>query len=179
MISGPSLHVFVEGPDDERFFDAVVRPRLGARYSAISCIKYARTKKDSVTAMLRALRGSGKQVMFLVDIDLFPCPDERRRDVVSKYGVVVEQEVHVVIKEIESWYAAGLDRDGCSGLGLRWRAFRFGTHELSKEAVYASQIRPDSMTHQQLLIGMLAAFDYGRAKHANPSFKRFVLQLGI
>ncbi|MBK8442670.1 MAG: hypothetical protein IPL35_04265 [Sphingobacteriales bacterium] len=45
MMPYNGLYVFVEGDDDERFFNAIIRPLIVSAFSFIKIIKYAQLNK--------------------------------------------------------------------------------------------------------------------------------------
>jgi hypothetical protein len=143
----------------------------------VKYVQYARLPAGQITSILRALYNGSKPVLFLRDLDSKPCPGNRRDEVVTRYPELQPEQVHVVVREIECWYAAGLDRDAAQALGIRWSSLAGGTEQLDKEKIHhACNFRGD-VDHSTLLIQMLDSFSLAQAKRANPSFRRFVQRL--
>ena len=67
------LFVWVEGPDDERFFRSVVSSRFGGRYDEIAFQRYAGLTPDKVSNFLRSIRAMQADYIFVADIDKLPC----------------------------------------------------------------------------------------------------------
>ena len=50
------LFIFVEGPDDERFINKIVRPYLENTYTIIKFIKYATMTKIAVEGIIKTCK---------------------------------------------------------------------------------------------------------------------------
>jgi len=113
------LYIFVEGDDDERFVDRILRPILNERYDYIGCYKYAQRSKSKVEKFVRSIAAREIDFFCLVDIDSSPCITNRKemaRD--TKFGDVEYGRIAVVRMEIESWYLAGLSDESCQRLHI-------------------------------------------------------------
>jgi hypothetical protein len=111
--------VFLEGADDERFFDGVIRPILTGRYNNVVPWKYARRPKDDLKKALKSVRDQKADCLFLADIDTHPCITSRRQSLLDAYRKRIDPSwVIVVVREIESWYLAGLDDEHAQELRL-------------------------------------------------------------
>jgi len=67
------MDVLVEGPDDERFVDAVIRPILEKHYDYVQTWRYAREKTERTKNYLRSIRAMKADYLFLKDINTSPC----------------------------------------------------------------------------------------------------------
>jgi hypothetical protein len=83
------LFIFVEGSDDLRFFEGIVKPRFEEEYD------------------------------WAADMDDSPCITERKKRICSRYQAVTLRSIIVVIQEIECWYLSGLDERSCKKLGMK------------------------------------------------------------
>ena len=104
------LFILVEGDDDERFIQRVVGPALAARYDSVEVWKYQNRKKEKTRAFLRSLACMRAHYFYLADINRSPCVTGRK----SKLRKALRKSIDpgkaiIVIKEIESWYPAGLN----------------------------------------------------------------------
>lgn len=104
------LYVFLEGPDDSRFCEYVLRPNLASRYPCIRFIEYADTPPVKVTKLIKSLRARNEPYMFLHDRNGAPCVTKRKEAVLNKYRSVEETMLYIVVTEIESWYLAGVPK---------------------------------------------------------------------
>ncbi len=110
------LFILVEGDDDERFFSAVVLPRLAGKYDHVQVWKYSRQKAAKVDSFLRSLASMGADYFFVTDLHLCPCVTQCKRSVASAHPAVSPDKVLVVRTEIESWYYAGIGNAGANAL---------------------------------------------------------------
>lgn len=103
------LFIFVEGPDDERFFSRIVLPELSDKYNQISIIKHASLTKRKIIGYLKSAAKFNADLFFVADINAAPCVTKRKEGILKKYTRYLNPDkIIVVIHEIESWYIAGL-----------------------------------------------------------------------
>jgi len=50
MNSYKQLFIFVEGVDDERFFEAILKPKFEDKYDLVKFVRYAKMKKLKVSS---------------------------------------------------------------------------------------------------------------------------------
>lgn len=115
------VDVLLEGRDDKRFFDAVIRPILQKRYDDVRTWEYAGASIERRINYLRSIQAMGNaDYLFLSDLDTSPCITERKGHLVNSHkGIIEASRTIVVMREIESWYLAGMDDRVCRRLGVR------------------------------------------------------------
>jgi hypothetical protein len=112
------LFIWVEGGSDARFFEAVLKPLLEKRYNRVEVRTYATLKKSKVVSLLRGILASDNDYILVADIDQEPCVTAKKERLLDRFRPIDAGRIRVVIKEIESWYLAGLDAAASSALGL-------------------------------------------------------------
>jgi len=112
------LFIWVEGGSDARFFEAVLRPLLEKRYNRVEVRTYAALKKSRVVNLLRGIQASDNDYILVADIDQEPCVTAKKLRLLDRFRGTDGGRIRVVIKEIESWYLAGLDDASSCLLGL-------------------------------------------------------------
>ena len=113
------LRVLLEGNDDERFFEDIIKPILSPQYDLIQVWQYAQQPLRRTKNFLRAIKAMNSEYFFLRDINDFPCVTARLESIKCKYGARIDiNNVIIVVKEIESWYLAGLDDKARKELGI-------------------------------------------------------------
>ena len=100
--------IFIEGDDDQRFLERVVAPLLRCRFDAIRFYRYAPCPHKEVSKLIRTLKHTGWEYLFLADKDSSPCITQKRGKIAERMPNVDQKKVIVVESEIESWYAAGV-----------------------------------------------------------------------
>lgn len=169
------LFIWVEGTDDERFFNTIVVPRLAARYNDIQVRRYAGMKNEGITKFLTSIAAMGGDYLFIADIDAAPCVTRKKELLCSSLNHLDGQRIIIVRSEIESWYHAGLDATAAGKLGTR--AHR-DTQTLTKEQFRALQ----PARYRSGIVYMtevLDAFDFDTAQRQNASFAYFVGKYGL
>lgn len=165
------IYAFLEGPDDERFFDRVVAPLFAARGYETRVWKYACEKKLRTMNLVRAVRKAGYPYVFVRDIDRTPYARVRVQETLRSFGHAMEAEmVVVVIAEIESWYLAGVGEEEEAALGLS--AVPHRTDRVTKEAF--NTLIPRGVSRIEFMQEVLDGFDVGLAKRRNRSFRYFM-----
>jgi hypothetical protein len=112
------LFIWVEGGSDARFFEAVLQPLLEKKYNRVEVRTYASLKKSKVVNLLRGIMSSDNDYILVADIDQEPCVTAKKQRILDRFRNIDGGRIRVVIKEIESWYLAGLDDAASSILGL-------------------------------------------------------------
>jgi len=128
-----TLYVFVEGDDDERFFSAILLPRLREKYGGVKVIKYAQKPKkfEYLGKFIRSICSMRADYILVVDIDSSPCVTAKKQEVQGNLKNLSQDRILVVVKEIEGWYLAGLYKDSAKKLGLK--EIPENTNTLTKE----------------------------------------------
>lgn len=104
------LYLFVEGPDDARFVNAVLVPPLLQGYGWARAVEYRVMGPRKVNEFLRTIdRVPGWDYVFFADRDRHPCASAAKRRLADAYSALDCARAVVVGREIECWYLAGLD----------------------------------------------------------------------
>jgi len=170
-----SLHIWVEGRDDQRFFERVAKPSFEKEYGRgrVHIRQYRRIKNDVVVDLIESFRKKDDDCICVADINSAPCVSGRKEEKQEEeFKNVDENEIVIVVKEIEGWYLAGLDEEACKRLGIV--AFD-NTDEVAK-AGFDSLRRENKIVFRQEI---LRFFDIETAKRKNKSFRYFVKKYGL
>lgn len=164
------LYIFVEGNDDERFFNKVLVPKFKEKYDYVKLIKYARWEKESVNNYIKSIKAMGADYIFVADINNSPCITAKKERIQSIYKKIDNDKIIVVIKEIESWYLAGLESKVTKQLRIKNFA---NTGNIEKEKFNA--LIPKKFTSRiDFMSEILKDFSIDIAKQKNNSFKYLV-----
>jgi hypothetical protein len=166
----PGVFLLIEGDDDERFFDKVVKPIAEQRYCWVRPWKYAQKKRKRIVGLLRSARSMGADFIYVRDFDGATCISARKEQIQEQLGALMPAEkIIIVVQEIESWYLAGVDERSCDTLGFS--GLGSSTDKVTKETF--ERLRPPSMSRIALLGQLLADFDVDTAVRRNASFGYF------
>lgn len=167
------IYILVEGPDDVRFFEGVVKPRLddavGAGLSQV--VSYSGWTKEKLEHFIRgAIRIGG--YLLVRDQDQHACVTAAKGAITRRVEGLDPTKIQIVTREIEGWYIAGSDPES-----LR----RHGLHELAcdtatKEAVDA---HCRNLTRIEWMTESLRTFSHPLAVANSQSFAHLDKVLGL
>ena len=164
------LYICVEGTDDEIFFSNVVVPQLQDTYDHFVLYRHAQKSLRKCSRFLNSVRCiPGAKVIWTRDNDRSPCvtfvKDKTRRELCS----IADTPIVVIVKVIESWYLAGVDRDGCQRLGIR----HFPTTDTVTKETFREIRPPKIKTNREFMLAILDHFSIKTAQRKNRSFRYF------
>lgn len=163
------LYIFVEGSDDERFFKKIIIPVLEKEYVKIELYKYAQWKKQKVNNFINAINTLDYDYIFTADMDDFTRVNQKKSFINDRYGNVNIKKIEIVIKEIESWYYAGISDKMMSRYNL---TYKVDTNSMSKEefnTIYRNKFRSRIDFMQEIL----KHYDKDKAIEKNESYEHF------
>ncbi len=170
MSSYRRLFIFVEGTDDERFIRRVVEPEFIKRYDHVKIVKYAQEKREKLCNLIRSVKNMGADYIFFADINGAPCITDRKSKVVKVCNEISPERILIVIREIESWYLAGLTDKVCAKLKIKCFS---NTDNITKEEFNRLIPRKFSDSRINFMIEILENFSTETAKLKNSSFRYF------
>ena len=183
-----TLYILVEGGDDARFFERVVRPMFEDEFGHVQLWQYSQQEKEKVNKFLdsiRAMQGGGiADLIIVADLDESPCVTDRKEKIPSGFrslsagqspgqptGPFSSTRILIVCREIESWYLAGLNDEECKRLGLTTTIDN--TDRISKEQFL--DLMPDRFdSKSEFMLEILRVFDHETARSKNSSFRYFM-----
>jgi hypothetical protein len=164
------LYVLVEGDNDERFVEWVVKPIIEKNYDYIGYYQYARRSKEKNEQFIRSLVSRDVDFFCLVDFNSSPCVTERKQQAKHKLGDVDAPRILVVKTEIESWYIAGVNENCCRRLKI---PLLDATDNIAKEHFEHLLEQSKLGCTISCMVEMLKNYDIGIAKSKNSSFNYF------
>lgn len=170
------LFILIEGSDDGRFFNRIIKPVFQTKYNHVDLWEHAEKSPKSTRQFIDSINSmsSGYLVadyIFVTDINAAPCITYRKQAKQDKFNNVDKDKIIVVIKEIESWYLAGLD-DVCSRkYGIRHCRT---TDTITKEQFNNLIPKRFEASRIVFLQEILKYFQIEVAKQKNESFRYFI-----
>jgi hypothetical protein len=168
-----ALYVFVEGPDDKRLLEIILRNLSLDVTKSTLIYEYANKPKHRVIGFLRTIRRMGAHYYFLLDKDAWPCITGRKGDLCVTYPDLEQDRIVVVSDEIEAWYWSGLGRSGCEDLGIEYLT---STETVTKEALY-SAIPARFGSRLDFLLEAARRFSLQEAEETNSSLRYLIRRL--
>jgi len=164
------LVILIEGNDDERFFESVAEPFFQERYSAIQFWQYADKNKKTRVKFIKSINLMKADYICVGDIDDVPCITAKKEKITDDFGKkITVDRIAIVVKEIESWYLAGLDEGASKKLGIRKNIKT--TDNVIKE--HFDQAIPKNMPRIEFMRKILENYDVEVAEGKNRSFGYF------
>lgn len=164
------LFIFVEGSDDVRFFETIIKPRFEHAFESVELITFACTKSVRVDRFIRGINAMNHRYIIVTDIDLENSVHSKKKIILSRFSEADYQNVMVIIQEIESWYLAGIDGNGAKILGIHAPA---RTDFVTKEHFirWIPRYYPSKIA---FMIEVLKHFSISTAVEKNKSFRFFI-----
>ena len=166
------LYIFVEGVDDKRFFERIIKPMFDKNYDSVVLHEYRQQKEDYVIKFLKSIKSMGADYIYVRDINSSPCVTAKKGDIKDKLKTIDENKVIVVIKEIESWYLAGLSEENVKKFKINQSKIK-DTDSITKEQF--NKLIPEKFKDSRInfMIELLEHFSIETGKQRNMSFKYF------
>jgi len=116
------LYILVEGLNDERFVDSILKPIFEGNYAFVKTYKYAEKDKKTIRKFIKSIHSMDADFICLADLDNSPCTTHRKSVIkTKKLGSVEDSRIMIAKKDMDSWYLAGIN-DACC------RRFRISIH---------------------------------------------------
>jgi len=164
------LFIWVEGEDDIRFFNRIIKPVLEEKYNSVEVIKYAKLKGEYKDKFLKSIKAMNAGYIYVTDINDAPCITAKKQKIQNELKNIDEDRIAVVIKEIESWYLAGLDNKESKNLRIR----TLSTTDNIVKKQFNSLIPKKFYSRIDFMLEILKYFSIKVAKQKNRSFKYFI-----
>ncbi len=160
------LFIWVEGNDDERFFESVIIPKIKSDYNFVKIIKYSQKSKKYKQAFISSIKAMGADYLFFSDINDSSCVTAKKEKLKSELRNIESDRIVIAIKEIESWYLAGIKSRECQKLKISpYKA----TDSVAKEE-FNNLIPKEYDSRIHFLRDILKNYSIQTAKKKNRSF---------
>ena len=163
------IYIFVEGNDDELFFKTIIAPILAKKYNDIEIIQYAQLKKEKVELFILSINTLNFDYLLFGDIDYHNSVRQKKKFIEAKFNNLDEDKIYIVIREIESWYYAGVTDKRSRQFGIKPMK---DTNDLVKEdfnqlyhKIFKSRI--------DFMLEILKSYSISTAMKKNNSFRYF------
>lgn len=163
------LFIWVEGQDDARFFKEKIKPIFERKYNSVSVRQYVMLKREKFDNFLQSIKEMNDDYIYVRDINGEPCVTAKKQEIQGRLNID-NNRIMVVIKEIESWYLAGLDEESSKKLGTR--SFT-NTDNITKAKFDRLIPRKVFDSRIDFLLEILKYFSIETAKQKNTSFRYF------
>ena len=157
----------MEGDDDQRFANSILRPLLKPVCDYLEIYRYAQKRPSDVRRYIRSLDHiPDANYLFIADFDQGPCVTLRKSRLIERYGGLEPERILIVRTEIESWYMAGLDSDSYEEFRL---PIRRNIDSITKEQ-FDGLVPARFEDRVDFMEEILNRYDIGAARGRNASF---------
>ncbi|MFQ6120514.1 MAG: hypothetical protein ACE5KE_11615, partial [Methanosarcinales archaeon] len=120
---------------------------------------------------VKSINSMKADYIYVRDLNDAPCITAKKEKITNKFNrIIAEDKIIVVVKEIESWYLAGLDENTSKKLGIRKKIRT--TNSITKEEF--NQLIPKNMPRIEFMRKILKNYDVEIAKVRNRSLGYFL-----
>ena len=67
------LYIWVEGDDDKRFFNGVIKSKFIKKYDSVEIVRYAHLKREKIDNFLKSIKAMSANYIYVADINNAPC----------------------------------------------------------------------------------------------------------
>lgn len=173
-MSYKTMYIWVEGDDDQRFFEEIIQSKLNQKYQYVKIIQYAKMTKQKVNSYLESITSmQDTDYIFTADIDTCPDIQTKKQRIQHTFENVHENKIVIIVKMIEGWYLAGLDENSYKKLGISAKKKFTTTDDMTKQQLDA--LIPKKFDSRiDFMQQILHYFSWEIAKRKNTSLSHFI-----
>ena len=165
------LFLFLEGNDDETFFNQILCDKLKGLYTEVIIWKYAQKTDNQRKRFINAVNENKNwDYLCFRDYNSAKCMTEKKKKISDKFNTIILEKVFIIVLEIESWYIAGVDNDFLRSLGAE--TIDTNSNYITKENF--NNLIPNTMPRDIFLSKILENFNIELAITNNKSFAYFM-----
>ncbi len=167
------LYLWVEGSDDERFMQKVVCPQFRQHYQSIQIIQYSKKSYQERAKFLNSIIKMGADYIYFADINSKPCVTAKKQEIKAGLQNIEEDKIVIVVKEIESWYLAGVSRSHYKLLGVDRFYQKYKTSDNANKEKFEQLMSNNFDSRIDFMQEILKHFNLETARNNNSSFQYF------
>lgn len=156
------LAIFIEGEHDDIFFcHPKIKNKIEQRSGCAPTIRQYAEEKEKGSLRLKSLKDSGRHCILVVD--------QAQESDMRRIFKNIPNVYIIVIKEIESWFLAGLTAKMCE----RYKLPIVNNTESIRKEDFDENIKNSEKLY--ILRKLMEEFNIDQAKQRNNSFKKFAM----
>jgi len=167
------LVVLIEGNRDSDFIEMIVKPILieSKKYVDVIPYKFQHLPKRINESFIQSVISLNDEILCLTDITGFPSEKVKKEQVQRDHiGNIGDERIIIIVKEIESWYLAGVNQLCCKRLRIRYFS---RTDNIDKEKFHEIIAKSKYQPRWACVLEMLHNYEVHLAKQRNRSFNYF------
>ena len=169
------LYIIVEGKYDKTFFKQIFNMIFKNKYNSYKLISYAQKDYAYRKKLIKSIDAIDcADYIYIADINSTPCITAKKQAIKEAVNNIDETKILVVIREIESWYLAGLSNENNLKLNIPGNVTFNNTENLQKDYFLHLFKKTRYTSELDFRKEILKLFDVEVAKEKNKSFKYFI-----
>ena len=171
MVMKTTFFFFIEGNNDEIFFQEIFESLVKKKFDFVKYILWAHQKKLFLKNLIQHIKSHKyKEFLFISDFDLnqTKCFTHKKTLIQKKYDFIDEEQILIVKAEIESWICAGIPMRKQTDFNLS--KLLYDTETLTKEE-FEKHIPVEFEPKSYFFDLLLEKYSISTAKGRNRSFK--------
>lgn len=169
------LTIFVEGDNDSRFFETIIKPIFENKGINVEIQKWSQKEIAFTKEFIRCIANFNSYTwgyIFTSDMDHFEDQEEKIEYLINRFDIGHDKAV-IVIKEIEGWYLAGLTESGAKEVGISVSKFKAINPNTVEKEHFCSLIPKNFLAERSFYSEILKHFDHNTALTRNKSYQVF------
>jgi len=86
------LFIFIEGDDDERFFERIIKP-IFENKNEVHLVKYAQKKNEKIFQFLKSIQTMNADYIFVADNNGSPCITDRKQRIENDFQNIDKNKI--------------------------------------------------------------------------------------
>lgn len=178
------IYFFIEGDTDKRFFDKIIKKLIlkKKKYDYVHIHQWRQKKIDVISKLVCKYLEKECKVVFIRDYDKFVRDRQHtvnninalKEEIIQKFNIRSKNDIFIVIREIESWYLAGVKESVLKRYNITPID---NTININKRKF--DKFIPNGMSKSEFLIEITDNFNLKLAKKKNYSFKYFIENIDL
>lgn len=156
-----TMYVFIEGVDDERFFEWYFKEEC-------KFISYSKTKYDKIDKFIKSINSIPNADYIIIADGDGKTIEDKKKDIHGDFPSADINKIYIVQYEIESWYLAGITPEGI--VKFKIKPIR-ETNNITKEKF--DSIIPRRFSRVDYMKELLKIYNIEEARSRNITFKNF------
>lgn len=164
---------YLEGDEDIRFMENIIKNFIKKKRLLLRPRKYRNLKDSTVEELITDHNEKDEKYLFFADNDSIQNVENKKDELIDQhYPSLKRENIIIIVKEIESWYLAGISTQMANELGIDEVSYSRKDPNISGKKGF-EELKPGNMTLIEFYLEVTKKFDVEIGKKRNYSFEYF------